>query len=92
MSQHESCSCHEKCKALNPDSTTKDRGVVSMCLAILAGTCKATQAVHAVNTIDPPLLNSVLVIAAPSPSITGLAQPVALASSQDLTVTTLSNH
>jgi hypothetical protein len=62
-----------------------------MCLAILAGTCKATWAVHAVNTIDPPLLSSVLATGAPSPSIMGLAQPVASASSQDLTVTTLSN-
>ncbi|KAJ7310722.1 hypothetical protein DFH08DRAFT_823092 [Mycena albidolilacea] len=58
-----------------------------MCLAILAGTCKAARAVYAVNTIAPPLLNSALVVVAPSPSITGLAQPVALALSQDITVT-----
>jgi hypothetical protein len=44
-----------------------------------------------VNTTDPPLLDSALVTVAPSPSITGLAQPVALASSQDLIVTTSSN-
>jgi hypothetical protein len=62
-----------------------------MCLAILAHTHEAAQAVRTANIIDPPLLNSALAIVAPSPPIMGLAQPVASALLQDLMVTTLSS-